>query len=31
MKLIREQGFDNVKIEDIFWLASASTGAFYHR
>lgn len=30
MELIREQGFDNVKIEDICRAAGVSTGAFYH-
>lgn len=29
-KLIREQGFDHVKIEDICKAANISTGAFYH-
>lgn len=30
MRLIREQGFDNVKIEDICREVGVSTGAFYH-
>ena len=30
LRLVREQGFDNVKIGDICKEAGVSTGAFYH-
>lgn len=30
LDLIKEQGFDNVKIEDICSISGVSTGAFYH-
>ena len=30
LNLIKEQGFDNVKIEDICNVSGVSTGAFYH-